>query len=58
MDAVSETDRLRWLKRYLNAPKLDATAKCLIYRIIGKTAAIARHDRRRGARLAMKDEPR
>jgi len=48
---VTRTDRLRWLKRYLGLPKLDAPAKVLAWQVVGKTARIARHDRRRMARL-------
>lgn len=48
---LSRSDRIRWLKRYLGLPKLDGSAKCLAYRVIGKTASIARHETRRKARL-------
>lgn len=47
----STADRLRWLKWYLGASKLDRSMKRLIHRIVGKTRRIARHDRRRLARL-------
>ena len=47
---VSRTDRLRWLTRYLGLRKLDAPARRLVYRVVGKTRLIARHDRRRQAR--------
>lgn len=49
---VSRTDRLRWLKHYADVSKLDGSTKSLAYRVIGKTARIARHDRRRRERLA------
>ena len=48
---VSAADRIRWLKHYLGVSKLDAAAKCLAYRVVGKTSSIARHERRRRARL-------
>ncbi|MCH8150150.1 MAG: hypothetical protein IH987_19595 [Planctomycetes bacterium] len=47
----STADRLRWLKWYLDASKLDRSMKRLIHRIVGKTRRIARHDRRRLARF-------
>lgn len=48
---VSRSDRLRWLKQYLTVSKLDTSPRALVYRILGKTMSIARHDRRRLARL-------
>ena len=48
---ISRTDRVRWLKQYLGVSKLDGPAKCLAYRIIGKTLSIGRHDCRRTARI-------
>ncbi len=48
---VSGADRIRWLNHYLGVSKLDAAAKCLAYRVVGKTCSIARHERRRRARL-------
>lgn len=50
---VSRGDRLRWLKRYLGLEKLNGPAKRLAYRVVGKTAQIARHDQRRNQRLAI-----
>ena len=47
---VSRTDRLRWLTCYLGTSRLDAPGRRLVYRIVGKTRRIARHDRRRLAR--------
>ncbi|UCC29585.1 MAG: hypothetical protein JSU86_15445 [Phycisphaerales bacterium] len=47
---VSRTDRLRWLTHYLRVSKLDAPAKRLIYRVVGKTQGIAGHEDRRRAR--------
>ncbi|MGB2987692.1 MAG: lipopolysaccharide kinase InaA family protein [Phycisphaerae bacterium] len=47
---VSKTDRLRWLTHYLGSPKLDASAKRLAYRIVGKTQRIGDHQRHRAAR--------
>ena len=40
----SRTDRLRWLRDYLGAGKLDAAGKRLAYRVIGKTMSIARRE--------------
>jgi hypothetical protein len=51
-DLVSTTDRVRWLKLYLGLARLDARARRLIYRIVGKTRQIARHDARRRGRLS------
>lgn len=48
---VSRADRLRWLKSYLGAKRLDGAARRLFYRVVGKTASIARHDLRRRRRL-------
>lgn len=48
---ITATDRLRWLKAYLGVPKLDAWARRLCYRVIGKSQRIARHDRRRRSRV-------
>jgi len=53
---VRRTDRLRWLTYYLGASKLDASARRLVYRIVGKTQSIARHDRRRTARWGHRSE--
>ena len=54
---VSRTDRLRWLKRYLQVSKLDGSGRRLVYRIVGKTDRIARHERRRQARFRSWSEP-
>lgn len=43
----SRADRLRWLKLYLGAVKLDGSARRLVYRVIGKTLRIQRRDARR-----------
>ncbi|MBU0719681.1 MAG: hypothetical protein KJ749_15665 [Planctomycetes bacterium] len=48
---VTRHYRLRWLRCYLGVSRLDASAKRLAYRIIGKTLSIGRHDRARSARL-------
>ncbi len=53
---VYRTDRLRWLTYYLGTPKLDASARRLVYRIVGKTQSIARHDRHRTARWGHRSE--
>ncbi len=47
---VLQTDRLRWLTHYLGASKLDGSARRLVYRIVGKTRMIARHEEHRTAR--------
>ena len=49
---VSASDRVRWLRAYLGIVKLDATARRLAYRVVGKTLAIARHERSRRAGVA------
>jgi hypothetical protein len=41
---VSRSDRLRWLRLYLQVEKLDGAARRLVHRIIGKTQRIARHE--------------
>jgi hypothetical protein len=46
-EVASNTDRLRWLRRYLGLRKLDYPAKRFALRVIGKTARIARRERRR-----------
>lgn len=55
---VSNTDRLRWLTHYLRVSKLDAPAKRLIYRVIGKTQGIAGHEGRRRARWRGRSDDR
>ena len=47
---VSRADRLRWLKLYLGAVRLDDSARCLVYRVIGKTLRIESRDARRRLR--------
>ena len=47
---ISDADRLRWLTHYLQVSKLDASARRLVYRVVGKTRRIAYHERRRQAR--------
>ncbi|MCH7839656.1 MAG: hypothetical protein IID38_05415 [Planctomycetes bacterium] len=49
---VSASDRVRWLRSYLGIVKLDPTARRLVYRVVGKTLAIARHERSRRAGVA------
>jgi len=46
-DRVSRTTRVRFLLHYLGKRRLDREARCMLYRIVGKTGQIARHDRRR-----------
>ena len=53
---ITRADRVRWLTRYLGASKLDAAARRLVYRIVRKTLAIARHERRRRIRLGTSSE--
>ncbi len=42
---VSRSDRLRWLRCYLGIARLDASARRLLYRIVGKTQSIAGRER-------------
>jgi heptose I phosphotransferase len=44
---VSRTDRVRWLRRYLGTEKLDASARRLVYRVVGKTQRIAERAQRK-----------
>jgi hypothetical protein len=44
---LSGTDRLRWLRQYLGIEKLDASARRLVYRVVGKTRRIAERDQRK-----------
>jgi len=53
-ELVTRTDRLRWIKQYLGVSKLDRDTKRLTLRVIGKTAAIARHEARRKRALTGK----
>lgn len=46
-DVISNTDRIRWLKCYLQTSKLGADARRLIYFIVGKTQKMTRHEQRR-----------
>jgi len=48
---ASRADRVRWLKHYLRRRRLDTDARRLLYRVVGKTRQIERHDARRHARL-------
>jgi len=50
-EAASNADRVRWLKCYLGQKRLDKVARQLVYRVVGKTRQIARHDARRNSRL-------
>lgn len=47
---ISNADRIRWLKSYLGIGRLDKQARQLLYRVVGKTRRIARHQRRRERR--------
>ena len=49
-DLITKADRLRWLKLYLGAVKLDGSARRLAYRVIGKTQCIQRRAARRRLR--------
>lgn len=49
-DLISQADRLRWLKLYLGAVKLDGSARRLAYRVIGKTMRIQSRAARRRLR--------
>ncbi len=53
---ISNAIRLRWLTRYLQARKLDGSARRLVARIVSKTRRIAAHERRRQTRLRKKGE--
>ena len=53
---ITRADRVRWLTRYLGASKLDPAARRLVYRIVGKTLAIAAHERRRANRWGTSSE--
>jgi len=44
---VSRGDRVRWLRCYLGVARLGAEGKRLAYRVVGKSLAIARRDRRK-----------
>jgi hypothetical protein len=46
-EAISCTDRLRFLKTYLDVDRLGRRERRLIRRIVAKTARIARHDARK-----------
>lgn len=46
-DVISNTDRIRWLKCYLQTTKLSKEARRLIYLIMGKTQKMTEHEHRR-----------
>jgi hypothetical protein len=52
---ASTADRVRWMKMYLGVRRLDATSRRLLYRVVGKTERIARHDAKRAVRHAAED---
>ena len=54
---IRDVDRRRWLTAYLRASRLDVPARSLLYRIVGKTRRIARHDRRRREALGPVSRP-
>ena len=45
-ECFSRADRLRWLLVYLGTGKLEAAARRLVYRVVGKTMRIRRRERR------------
>ncbi|MHC5109638.1 MAG: lipopolysaccharide kinase InaA family protein [Planctomycetota bacterium] len=47
---ASNAARIRWLKQYLGISKLHADARRLVYRVVGRSAGMARHDIRRHRR--------
>ena len=49
-ECFSLADRLRWLLVYLGTGKLDAAARRLVYRVVGKSVWIARKELRRTER--------
>lgn len=51
-ELIRNVDRLRWLKHYLRVSGLNMPLRSLVYRIVGKTLRIDRHEKRRQARLA------
>lgn len=55
---ASIVDRVRWMKMYLGVRRLDATARRLLYRVVGKTGRIARHDAKRELRQTAADRVR
>ena len=48
---ISRSDRVRWLRTYLDAARLGVAGRVLAFRVVGKTQQIARHDHRRTLRL-------
>ena len=44
---ITRADRVRWLRAYLNTPRLGADGKSLAYRVLGKSSSIARRDARK-----------
>ncbi|MCO6437467.1 MAG: hypothetical protein J5J06_10300 [Phycisphaerae bacterium] len=52
---ISRTDRIRWLKRYLDVPKLDRFARRLARAVAAKGKRIAARDARRRRRLEAPD---
>ena len=53
VELVSNAQRVRWLKLYLQTPKLTPQYRRLLYRVVGRTASMKRHDRKRQRRLAV-----
>lgn len=48
---IRDVDRLRWLTHYMRASGLNMPIRSLVYRIVGKTQRIERHQIRRQQRL-------
>jgi heptose I phosphotransferase len=46
-EAISRTDRLRFLKSYFQIDRLGKRERRLVRRVMAKTARIARHDARK-----------
>ncbi len=55
-ELVLNAERLRWLTHYLGASKPDGSARRLVYRIVGKTRQIARHEEHRTERWRKRSE--
>ena len=53
---ATAADRVRFLRRYLDAPRLGGSGKRLARSIRAKTDRIARHDRRRERRFQLAEE--
>ncbi len=54
---ITYTDRLRFIKTYLNKEKLDSSDKKFIKRLLRKTKKIARHSKKHKAELTTTEKP-